>query len=891
MFLRNCFTVSEVNRAYSQICGWCYESDAYCTCLSEIECFDEQSGIEQTQMNVSTTSVSQTQQNVQFHDQNESWKVDISQPGFESTYSTNAESDVSIANFLARPVEIYTSDWSTTNPAYADSFNPWVRFFQNDAVKSKVRYYHNIRCRLHLKFVINGNPFLYGRVVAAYTPLHTYTSYPNLLTAFKATATRATSRPHIFIDPTSSQAGEMVLPFFWWRNYFRATAAEWTHAGIIDFMAMSKLKHANGADMACRITVFAWAEDVSLTAPTNTVGLLASQSGGGDEYDRKFSTMATTAASLTNMLSRVPVIGPYARASSMVMGKAAEVARIFGYSRPVDTEISQIRPTYLGNMANVNVPDSSFKLSTDVKQEVTIDSRTVGLNGTDEMTIQSVASRSAYLFTIPWAFGTATGVKIGSLGVTPYCASRYIAGEIAHWNLLPCCHAAVPFKQWRGTMKYRFQIVASNYHKGRLVFQYDPHDSSARGLNVAYNKIVDISEEKDFTIEVGWSTPSCYLEARDFTVDGDNYVAGTTNIAYNENYYNGQLSVWVLNDLTAPTSGDINNDIEIHVFACCGDDFEFQNPSQKLIERLTFHPEEFVPPPLQLELDEQSGVSPTVANDMETTTNPLQPIATHVDSDVGQLYQGESKLSDVCYGERIVSFRSLIKRYALHEIIGISNMDGTTQSTSEWYTFKRSGPAFPAPSGAYANAFHEGAGGKYGFFNTPLLSWLTMGYAARRGGVRMKFAYLPLVVPGSSNYTDSNIYHFVRRMTERSQGEQRDFRKTAINPPANCTYSMIAATYPLFPGGAEGMIMQPASQQPVLEAEIPWASPYRFAPAQKDSPLNPWEPAYEYTATYLKQASTNGAAVFKYVAAADDFSLFFYIGCPPVSIHTEPLPI
>lgn len=842
-------------------------------------------------MSVSKTSNTLMQENVHFHDQNESWKVDVSTPGFESSYESAMETDVTLANFLARPVKIFSSDWATSNPAYADTFNPWQNFFTNAAVKNKLRYYHNVRCRLHLKFVINGNPFLFGRVVAAYTPLHSASGYPVLTTNIPATATRATCRPHIFIDPTTSQAGEMVLPFFWYYNYFRVPNIDWIHAGIIDLMAMARLKHANGATMSTRITVFAWAEDVSLTAPTNVLGALTSQSGvTGDEYDRKPSTIATTMSTMAGMLSNVPVIGPYARASSMVLGKLGDAARIFGYSRPIETAVGVVRPVYTSNLANTNVPDTTMKLSTDVKQEVTIDSRTVGMDGTDEMTIQSIACRSAYLFTIPWTFSTAAGTKIGSLGVTPYLASRYTIASIPvqqRFNLLPCGHAAMPFRNWRGTMKYRFQIVASNYHKGRIVVQYDPHDSNVHGYNTAYNRVVDISEERDFTIEVGWNTPALYLDARDFSNEGDPFAVGATNIVYHETYLNGQLSIWVVNELTAPAAGEVDNDISILVFASCGDDIEFQNPTSAMLEAFTFHP---VDPPTDDLLEQQSGVDPVVADDLQNTTNPLEPITTNPDSEIGKTIQGDSKLADVCFGERIVSFRSLIKRFALHELIPMAN--DRMANTSQWYFLQRIGPAFPSPRGLYATGVHSSTDGPYGYFKTPLISYLARGFAGRRGGIRLKFAYFPLTIPGSSNVISNNVFQYVTRLTQRYNPEVLEvWSPSGATLPAGLQTNTAASLYRVFPSGPEGVAMQPALQNPVLEVEVPWASPYRFAPSQHDPALSKWDPGYEYKLLTFKQASTNGALVHKYVAAADDFSFFFYIGCPPCANQGDPTPV
>ena len=40
--------------------------------------------------------------------------------------------------------------------------------------------------------------------------------------------------------------------------------------------------------------------------------------------------------------------------------------------------------------------------------------------------------------------------------------------------LPPCAIAALPFRYWNGSMKFRFQVVCSTFHKGRLEIRFDP---------------------------------------------------------------------------------------------------------------------------------------------------------------------------------------------------------------------------------------------------------------------------------------------------------------------------------------------------------------------------------------------------------------------------------
>jgi hypothetical protein len=59
-------------------------------------------------------------------------------------------------------------------------------------------------------------------------------------------------------------------------------------------------------------------------------------------------------------------------------------------------------PSIYPNIANSNVHDTAMKLTLDVKQENTVDTRVLGLAGEDEMTISSIAKRQSYLTQFGW---------------------------------------------------------------------------------------------------------------------------------------------------------------------------------------------------------------------------------------------------------------------------------------------------------------------------------------------------------------------------------------------------------------------------------------------------------------------------------------------------------
>eukprot|EP01084_Bolivina_argentea_P235709 396542_1 len=116
----------------------------------------------------------------------------------------------------------------------------------------------------------------------------------------------------------------------------------------------------------------------------------------------------------------MPGIGVYARATQMAASAVSGVASMFGYSRPVElAEIQPYKPVLIGNMANTNVPDTSNKLTLDVKQELTVDPRVMGLGSADEMTIKSIAQRESYLTTFAWNVADSSESLLWNTEVSP----------------------------------------------------------------------------------------------------------------------------------------------------------------------------------------------------------------------------------------------------------------------------------------------------------------------------------------------------------------------------------------------------------------------------------------------------------------------------------------
>lgn len=502
----------------------------------------------------------------------------------DSTFNNADTDDASLENFFCRPIKVKSIVWTPGSDIF-NTFNPWTDFFENPRVLNRITNYNLLRCKLKCKIILNGNSFYFGKAIASYQPIHFRDDMTKVRQLFPTDIIGASQRPHVYLDPTNSQGGTLTLPFFWYENALRIPDMEWRSMGRVNIRSINDLKHANGSTDSITLSVFVWAEEVNLSIPTaNEPGALVAQMGEytGDEYGKGIvSRPAGFIAKVAGALSNIAPIAPYAKATQMAASTVSAVASMFGFSRPAILEdIVPYRPTYVGNMANTNVPDTVTKLTLDGKQELSIDPRTMGLGTADEMTIKSIACRESYLTSFDWNQVSTAETLLWNSEVSPVLWAEN-ANEL---HFPATAFAALPFTHWRGTMKFRFQVVASAFHKGRIKITYDPSYPLTNEYNTNYTHIVDLAKEKDFTIDIGWGQERSMIEHRDPTVDDIPYKA-TALGADPGLKANGIISVYVVNELTTPNVTP-DNDVEVNVFVSMGEDFEVFNPSSEIIENL-----------------------------------------------------------------------------------------------------------------------------------------------------------------------------------------------------------------------------------------------------------------------------------------------------------------
>lgn len=765
--------------------------------------------------------------------------------------------DDSMANFLSRPILAATYTWTPLQATpFGATLNPWTLFFGNSRVINRLNNYMLLRANVHVRFLINGNGFYYGRLMADYQPLPLNDDVTSASTTNFFNATAASQRMKVFIDPADCCANEMDLPFVWPRDALSPVSSEWASMGVINIRELTGLKHANAAVQPLTISVFVWATDVQYAMPTSvpSASLVAQ---AGDEYGSgPVENMATAIGGAAAHMAQLPVVGPYARATSVAASAAARFARAAGWSRPaIIAPDTGMRPRYISSLAPADAGDNVSKLTVDSKQEISVDTSVIGIDLPDELSIAGIGARESFLTSFGWATSTVSGDLLYNMRVAPNLCNL----ASSFYYLPAAAFASLPFAYWRGKMRFRFQIVASAYHRGRLRLVFDPSYVKTLESNVQYTRIIDIAEERDITVEVDWAQTAHYLPVSSLAT-GNTWHKSTAFTVANGNA-NGVLGIYVMNDLATPNS-TVNNDISINLYVSTVD-LEVAAP------RTTGNG-----------LSGYNNIYTNVVQAGEEMDNPgsgNEPgcgVATS-DTTIGNA-PVDSHDADVYFGEVITSMRQLLRRYN-YDFTILANSAATSFPANYVATL----PDTPVPTGYNSVSLHTTtAAGKYNYVMPTLARLLPQCFVASRGSQRVKYVAL-----GPTKETLSMT------VTRDATGGTISLPLAAIAITTAGPSSMMRAMLNTRIASAPGAVVTPTIKQPVIETELPYYKNVRFdepriANIGSTSPTSPY--ATYHNLEVLVPAGTSAYLVDRYTAVGEDYSLAWWQGCPPLIAFSPP---
>lgn len=673
----------------------------------------------------------------------------------------------SIESFAMRPMEIGNFHITTKYVASHNVFGyHLLDLLKNPNVKGKLEGFRYFRADVQVQVYYNAQPFQQGALLGWYIPYkgddiawsqdHSLTSKTACLSETvlledqePLTMTIPFNHPHGFIDlvdPTHCDMGKFNLDIY------------------------SPLQ-SNVASDVVNITVFAHFVNIKLYGPTDETQHLTvvPQMGEAEEQEKTgiVTKVSGVVHNVSSALADVPVIGVVAKPISWVAAAVNKVASLFGWSKPISvhtTSVFKLAPARY--MANYNGVDTSNNMGLDADNQI---QNYPFFGKEDPLSFNNIITRPNFIGSYTWDTTMEPYHKVMSLDVSPTLGwsftdvandteDRYMAKvvrDVSQMNFV-----AQYFKYWRGNVVLQFKCVKTKFHSGRLLITWRPGSkvtTSHPQVPMTYSIVWEVAKKKSIAFEIPYLNPKPWL-----FVENPAQKLSPTDIPWK----NGVVEVFVLNTLVA-SSDAIASETRILVEVCGGKDFAFAVPVNPTlfpttlgdVKRIDFWPSD---------RDESQDVSsrnadtPFHADEADLVVRPeigidsgLVPFIPEGTVDVG------IEPEKMSIGEKIVSFRQLIKRFSAFHLAG---KDGGSEQMNpqlknlrnvNHYNLDKDGihEATTVCDFDYANVSYDApqatsqiGGGTPPLvqkfpYTTDLLTNVCSIFAYTRGSIRMKYTY------------------------------------------------------------------------------------------------------------------------------------------------------
>lgn len=638
--------------------------------------------------------------------------INFRQSMHSSNYSSSSdEYKQEIKDFMAKPTILLTNVFANTDGigSFATTIQPHNALSLNTLYTNKLSGYLGFRATQVIRIVVNANKFQQGRYIMYAVQLGGSASTSALAVAAANTNTlvQRTTIPHVEVDLACDSEAIMKIPYVSALNYFpmsallpgRSVYGAVFQLGLVPYVPLS----SGTGSSTCGFTIWSHFEDVELIGPAvPQSGSVYSKSKKKNESEtersqnmRPLSSTLIRVSKAASLFNDIPLLSDYSSTVSWATDILAKTASSFGFSRPNNVgSSSRITRNILPYLSTIDGADNSLPASYSVKNMV---GPAVGFSGTkiDEMDFSYIASIPAWSADVPWGTATGSGALLMERFVSPVTDTfSNVQNGLTYVHFKPMSFVAEYFKYWRGSIVYKFKLVKTEYHSGRLCVSFNPASSatgatpihSLNDSNYLHREIIDIRDCNEFTFVVPYISTTPY---------------STTNATKNSCQI-GRVAVHVMEPLVAPDT--VSGTIRLICEMSAGPDMEFAVP-----KRHQYSPALDVIP----QMGDIYGGKPNACSIAETNIGASSPIS------------GDNNINAInCVGEKILSFRQLLKVSSL---------------------LLRTSSAVPGSGNNFFNITPFGTGHvinqaipQIPYVSADLYSVLSACYVFSRGGVRFK---------------------------------------------------------------------------------------------------------------------------------------------------------
>lgn len=485
---------------------------------------------------------------------------------YSDKYSTHitANSSQTIVDFLMRPSIITSGSFTTSDTGILYIADITSLITANKA--NRMSNIYTYRADFELTLQVNADRFQQGRYILFWLPTAgvespslTY-SLTNSVALWRnmhtVNLTKITQLPHVEIDLATQTHVTLrvpyssILPMLSWSTNTSSSLQGMGPFGIIPY---SPLNPGSGGSSTCGYTLFGSLQNIKIGAASVNQSLVSTSEAKAQKVG-PVTTIFSKVAKTSDVWGDVPMIGSFARNVSWMARLVAKSATIWGFSKP----LAVAAPT---RMDRKTVPFAavgdvaSYAKPLGLMAENSVSVPSLLPVGADEMDYSHIVRHYAFLSSFTWATADSAGAVVASINVTPQGSVNFSKG-VQH---TPLSFVYNQFFRWRGSINYRFKVVKTSFHRGRLAIAYYPGVSGTTG-NLAtsefvFREIVDLSVTSTFEVCCPYMLPQPWA---------------------NNGSQMGVLQIYVLDPLVAPTT--VSTSVTLLMEVAGGPDMQFSAP-------------------------------------------------------------------------------------------------------------------------------------------------------------------------------------------------------------------------------------------------------------------------------------------------------------------------
>lgn len=446
------------------------------------------------------------------------------QPAQQVVRKSFIPTEPTMINILERQY-LYSSGqiWSTSNTVGAPIFTslvptdftsgtfPWTGIFE---------YHSVVRGSINFEVRLNTNPFVCGQLVLVAVPVNCGFGFTTSIEVY----------PHSYLSAGFETTANLIVPFVSAHNTFVNTvAAHRPENNEFRIYVWNPLKVASSQPTSYTYSVWVNFVDLELGIKMPLTATRAIYQSGAAEHKSMLGSIVGAVGSGIKSLN-IPIVSDIAKIIGHVTGL---------FDAPLLAESTQ----NLGMVVDVPFTGTDMRVLKDDHAESTI---------YEEISLLKYVQTYGRIHLISWTTADTSSSLLGRFTTSLNLQNNTPAFASLSNNLLSVSRG---FQLWRGTLKFKIQVVATRFHQGQLLISWTPFGVCTT-LNIAksvYYTSMDIGVDNVLEIEIPFLYPGEFMD--------------TNRPAH------GAVEIWIQNPLVAPNN--VSTTVDVNIWMAAGDDFEF----------------------------------------------------------------------------------------------------------------------------------------------------------------------------------------------------------------------------------------------------------------------------------------------------------------------------